>query len=381
MPARIPSLEPAPRIERRACRIKDPVERLRYLRRAMARPRRRRFLGVRHLGWVALPAILALAPRPHSSGSAETLALERRLMVPTQMPPVATVATTVPRVWRVEHSSSTDVYSNGLRVDLTHAVQNRPRTQFHVYSLTTGTEPVREGSAPVGIVYHTSESHMAPFEEDENRRLNQLGRNLVDGVRKERAYHYVIDRFGRVYSVVAESDAANHAGASVWADREGVYVNLNDSFFGVSFEGTTEAADEVTPAQIASAKVLTEMLRSRYGIPAENCVTHAQVSVNPYNMRIGAHTDWAAKFPFAVVGLPDNYSLPPASVYVFGFEYDSVFLRMAGGDRWKGLDLAGLQIERQAAAEQIPVEQYRASLRMRYREIAAALKKESAGGS
>jgi hypothetical protein len=158
-------------------------------------------------------------------------------------------------------------------------------------------------------------------------------------------------------------------------------VNLNDSFFGVSFEGATDTAEDVTPAQIASAKALTEMLRSRYGIRAENCVTHAQVSVNPFNMRIGAHTDWAAKFPFGAVGLPDNYALPPASIYVFGFEYDSVFLRTAGGQRWKGLDVASVQIERQAAARQEPAEQYRASLRQRYKEIAAALKKENSGGT
>ena len=381
MLARIPSLEPAPRIERRAHRIKDPVERLRYLRREMSRARRRRFQVLRHLAWIALPAILAIAPWPHSSGSAETLALERRLMVPSQMPPVPQTPAVVPRIWRVEHSASTDVYSNGLRVELAFKVANRPRAHFHIYSVAGGTQPLKDGTAPIGIVYHTSESHLAPFQEEENRRLNQLGRNLVEGVRRERAYHYVIDRFGRVFNVVAESDAANHAGASVWADSDGVYVNLNDSFLAVSFEGQTDAADEVTPAQIAAARVLTEMLRSRYGIRAEDCVTHAQVSVNPYNMHIGNHTDWAAKFPFAKLGLPDNYSLPPASVFVFGFEYDSVFLRMAGGDRWKGLDLAGLYVERQAAAEHVSVERYRAALRQRYKEIAAILKKESSGGT
>jgi hypothetical protein len=187
----------------------------------------------------------------------------------------------------------------------------------------------------------------------------------------------VIDRFGRVYRVVQESDAANHVGTSIWADSRGVYVNLNDSFLGVSFEGQTGAVDEVTAAQVTAGKVLTEMLRSRYGIATEDCVTHAQVSVNPQNMKIGEHTDWAGKFPFAGVGLPDNYSIPVASMYVFGFDYDSVFLR-ATGTRWRGLDLAELRVARQAAAEGLETPRYRAMLQHRYKDIASALKEKSA---
>ena len=164
--------------------------------------------------------------------------------------------------------------------------------------------------------------------------------------------------------------------SSIWADSRGAYVNLNDSFLGVSFEGQTGAMDEVTPAQVTAAKELTEMLRSRYGIAAEDCVTHAQVSVNPGNMRIGAHTDWAGKFPYAGVGLPDNYSIPLASMYIFGFEYDNVFLR-ATGTRWRGLDLAELQVARKAAAEGLETARYRAILQHRYKDIASALKEKS----
>ena len=36
-------------------------------------------------------------------------------------------------------------------------------------------------------------------------------------------------------------------------------------------------------AQVYAGRVLTEMLRARYGIPVSNCVAHAQVSVNPAN--------------------------------------------------------------------------------------------------
>lgn len=327
---------------------------------------------------MALPFIIALAPAPSPRGAAEIIERERGLLVPRADAAVVPPSP-VPRVWVVDRSETTEVYSNGLRVDLTFLTPNRPRARFPVYSLAGASTPVKYGSAPVGIVFHTTESLVAPFEEDENRRLRQLGRNLLEVVRSERAYHFVIDRFGRVFAVVQESDAANHAGNSIWADAEGIYVNLNDSFLGVSFEGQTGATEDVTPAQIESAKVLTEALRSRYGIVAENCVTHGQVSVNPRNMKIGVHTDWAAHFPFAKLGLPNNYAVPLASVYAFGFASDSTY-EDAVGMNFSGLALANAQLEKQAAAQGLPVARYRAILRHRYKDIAADLK-ESEGGN
>jgi hypothetical protein len=377
--ARSSILETPNWVERRADRIADPVERLRFLRRHMRQkvssprtPARRNRVAHFASMVVGLIALVVIVPLP--TGTAETFTKEKKLLVSGNQQ--RTVTTLAPRVWLVDKSGVTELYSNGLRIDLTFAVSNRPRRRFPVFPLGGGTEPRDEGSAPVGIVYHTTESNLAPFEEEENHRLQRLGRNLMEWVRLDRSYHYVIDRFGRVYRVVQETDAANHAGASIWADDRGVYVNLNDSFLGVSFEGQTGSIGEMTPAQVSAGKILTEMLRSRYGISAQNCVTHAQVSVNPRNMRIGSHTDWADKFPFAGVGLPDNYSIPLASMLVFGFEYDSAFLR-ATGTRWRGLDLAELQIARQAAAEGLETGRYRAILRHRFQDIAAALKEKS----
>ena len=121
-------------------------------------------------------------------------------------------------------------------------------------------------------------------------------------LRHKRAYHFVIDRFGRVFRIVQESDSANHAGRSVWADETLKYINLNHSFLGVSFETQTRsgaAASTLNPAQIYAGRMLTEMLRSKYRIAPRNCVTHAQVSVNAAQMLVGYHTDWAANFPFS----------------------------------------------------------------------------------
>jgi hypothetical protein len=380
----IPSRDRAKRIEQRAVRIVDPVKRLHYLRHEMAvtrvlqpAPVRRRAVRthrLRRLAWVALGTAIVLAPGRLPKGTAEVFTQERRLLIPGTDPSLP-VESAAPKVWRVDRSETLEQYSNGLRVDLTFAVSNRPRAQFPVYALTGAGAEVKTGNAPVGIVFHTTESLLANFDEDQNRRLKYLGRNLLEVVRQDRSYHYLIDRFGRVFRVVEESDAANHAGQSVWADAEGIYVNLNDSFLGVSFEAQTGEMDAVTPAQISSAKMLTEMLRSRYGIPAENCVTHAQVSVNSSNMRIGTHTDWAAQFPFASLGLPDNYSIPLPSLYAFGFNYDETFIQ-ATGARWKGLDLAEQQVQRQAAIENLPVARYRAILQHRYKDIEAALKEK-----
>jgi len=52
-------------------------------------------------------------------------------------------------------------------------------------------------------------------------------------------YNFLIDRFGRVFRIVNESDAAQHAGYSVWSDDRWLYVDLNESFLGVSFEART----------------------------------------------------------------------------------------------------------------------------------------------
>ena len=386
MVERFPIFDRARRLEKLAGEIADPIERLRFLRCRQGlesrpempppppMPRRR---SVRQ--WMILTAglIVVLAFGPVRTGTAETLVKERRLVIPGlgSTSPVAQVQ----RVWRVESSDFEEQYSNGLRVDLTYAVANRRREAFPLFPLNGGREAAMMLSAPAGIVYHITESHMAPFEEEQNRKLRQAGRSMLEYVRKDRSYHYVIDRFGRVFRIVEESDAANHAGNSVWADARGVFVNLNNSFLSIAFEGRTDASDDVTAAQISSAKTLTEMLRSRYGIAAEDCVTHGQVSVNPQNLRIGAHTDWAGNFPFAALGLPDNYAIPVPAIYIFGFEFDRLFVQATGG-HWLGLFRAEEQLARQASSEGTDVRRYRVILQHRFKDIESALKQKSEGG-
>jgi hypothetical protein len=170
--------------------------------------------------------------------------------------------------------------------------------------------------------------------------------------------------------VVNESDVAYHAGHSVWADRQRVYVDLNNSFLGIALEaesGKENAA--LSPAQIRSAAILVEMLRSKYGLAEENCVTHAQVSINPSNSLIGYHTDWSVGFPFSEIGLRDNYRLPPASVYLFGFDSDASLRRAS----WPGLADAEKKLREAALAGHLSLSDYRRGLQKRYREQLALL--------
>jgi hypothetical protein len=119
---------------------------------------------------------------------------------------------------------------------------------------------------------------------------------------------------------------------------------------------------------------LTQLLRSKYKIRPELCVTHAQVSVNPSNMRIGYHTDWAAGFPFSEMGLSNNYDLALVSITEFGFEYDEVFLKAVGEKVWRGLRDSEKQIAREAQEKGRDAASYRSELQDRYRRLYASLK-------
>jgi len=287
-----------------------------------------------------------------------------------------------PEVWQVERTAVSETYSNGLRIDNRFSIANRRRS-YLAFSATRPDDMRGERrSVPAGIVFHTTESLQAPFESGQNPTLKRIGEALLNYVRLKRSYNFVIDRFGRVYRVVRESDAANHAGNSIWSDPKWLYLNLNDSFLGISFETQTapgQLETAVNPAQVRSADLLIEMLRNRYGIPAGNCVTHAQVSVNVSNLLLGYHLDWASSFPFDQVGLPDNYAVPLPAISLFGFQYDSNFVSKAGLRLSQEAQLAEEILRDDAGAAHLPVPVYRKALQKRYSSRLAAVR-GGAGG-
>ena len=296
--------------------------------------------------------------------------------------PVAAPAPTerFPVVWQLVETEDSQTYSNGLRIENRFSVSSRPRIYVAFSIDRLRNNPGVRRSRPAGIVFHTTESQQAPFEASENRHLKRIGESALAYVHRNRGYNFLIDRFGRVYRIVTENQVANHAGFSVWADQNWLYVNLNESFLGVSFEAETRPGQldtAINPAQVHAAAMLTEMLRSKYGIPAGNCVTHGQVSVNASNMRIGYHTDWASSFPFEEVGLPNNYAEPIPAMWAFGFDADAQFLRAAGARMSAGADHARRRLQEKAAESNVSVAVYRKLLQQSYREKLAAAQRNS----
>jgi hypothetical protein len=334
-----------------AAAIADPIARLRFLRRTADAPRR-------GYGLLVTAALLALT----AGGWSRAPQAATRLDVPKTTPEAAKAGAQPGGVWLVQSRSGQELYSNGLRVEAEGAVPNSPRS----YRIFTD-KLSRPASDPVGIVYHNTESHLAPFRAEENARLLSGSESLIDYLRRHQSYHYLVDRFGRVFRIVAEEDAADHAGNSVWVVNGGVCLNLNHAFLGVAFEGKT--GESLSDAQLYSGRVLTDMLRARHHIEPGNCVTHAQVSVNPYNMRIGWHTDWARGFAFRQLGLPSNYEQPLASITRAGFEYDSAYLTAAGEELWIGLHRSDDQVRAAAETQGLTAGAYRKLLRRKYLEF------------
>jgi len=375
-------------IEFKAGKIEDPVRRLQYLRQKMgsSAPQLPQVWNTRKVPILCLgllfTSLLSSGYKQASEPQDPLLgvSIPRRTLASAKARAAAT--DTFTNVWLVDKTDDFETYSNGLKIDDRYAVSNQNRLFYPVYrrGATNPADPEEWRSEPAGIVYHTTESDQARFEPDQTKELKRIRKEVLQFVQQSRSYHFVIDRFGQVFRIVHESDLANHSGNSVWADDSGIYVNLNSSFLGIAFETQTAHGDapSANPAQIHAARVLTEMLRDKYRIPAANCVTHAQVSVNPANMLIGYHTDWGGNFPFIDIGLPDNYATPPPSIYTFGFKYDTAFVNATGERVWQGLALAEDQIRNQAAARKIPLPQYRSLLQKQYKDVMATIKEASA---
>jgi hypothetical protein len=321
-------------------------------------PACRRALGL------ALPFVLASAP------------VTPKVQI---APPAATqsvAAMPLPHVWQVEANQQFDLYSNGLRIENRFQTSTEARSYLVFPRKQIEARVGQRLNQPAGIVFHTTESHLTAFEEGQNRMLKREGEGLLEYVSGNHSYHFVIDRFGRVFRIVGEADYANHAGNSIWADETWIYVNLNQSFFGVAFEARSQPKEGELPinaAQVHAARTLTEMLRARYDIPAGNCVTHAQVSVYPASRRAGYHTDWAANLPFEDLGLTNNYLLPLPSVTVFGFSANALLEEARDSPLAKGLEAAQDQVRAEASVENLSEYHYRQLLQTRYKDAITAL--------
>ncbi|MBA2733292.1 MAG: N-acetylmuramoyl-L-alanine amidase [Acidobacteria bacterium] len=274
------------------------------------------------------------------------------------------------KVWLVEQKDDFERYSNGLRILREYETTNH-RRGYNLFRPDGGGKIGPELlHDPVGIVYHTSESDILPFISENNNSIESRSRDLLNYVKNNKSYNYVIDRFGQVYRIVRDDQAANHAGNSIWADQKGVYVGLNESFLGVSFETKSDANlgdEQLTEAQVLAGRLLTQILRSRHNIEDADCVTHGLVSVNPDNMLVSYHHDWVKNFPFEAMGLSDKYQTVTASISVYGFTYDAEIAGYAGGNIWPGAKAAEKVFENRAEQAQIDTKEMRRRMRDLYR--------------
>jgi hypothetical protein len=360
----------------------------------VARSKARRMVaGTLVAGLLFMPVLLAgvaltLDPKP-----ARIVATKAAVSPPVQPTPVAAEPSAPPTpvepletdslgvqpstIWLADRGSDWELYSNGLRIETSFAQTGEPRN-YRVHD-RSGALQKTVYTRPIGILFHTSESDLWPLEADYGKELRRSSASLLKYVSNNRAYHYVIDRFGRVYRTVEDETRANHAGHGVWAHGGEVYLDLNSAFLGVSFESRWEGGRTlpITRAQLIAGRNLTNYLRQRFAIAPEMCVTHGLTSVSPLQHLIGYHRDWARGFPFAAFGLPDLYAQPPPSVALFGFAYDDEYLRMVG--QWDGLVAAEKILADEAKAQSVSVSALRAERRAMYQLWVKQLRGKNAG--
>ncbi len=320
------------------------------------------------------PPFTSTQPSPRGRG--------RRRDAPAAGYPTSRVGMAPEKVWQVEAAPQGELWSNGLRILTSYKVSTEKR-RYLVFP-RDGGDPAFVEDKPAGIVYHTSESDIAPFEPGQTSSILRNTRGLLRWLRKHGNYHYLIDRFGRIYRLVEESDVAYHAGRSIWADDDNYYLDLNDSFLGVCFESAWKAganeAELLTPAQIQAAMNLTDMLRAHYDIPDANSVPHGLISVNPKKMLIGHHLDWAHGFPFAALGLSDKYEVPLPSIVGFGFGYDEHMVESMKGQLWPGVEHAERELRVRARDKGVSSPLLRLELRRIYRSYQDTLEEAKKNG-
>jgi N-acetyl-anhydromuramyl-L-alanine amidase AmpD len=85
------------------------------------------------------------------------------------------------------------------------------------------------------------------------------------------APHYLIDRSGKIYQLVKDSDIAYHAGVSKMPDGR---TNVNNFSLGIELMNTKK--DSYTQDQYSSLKTLIANIKSKYMI--KNLVGHSQIA-------------------------------------------------------------------------------------------------------
>jgi len=149
------------------------------------------------------------------------------------------------------------------------------------------------------VLHHTS-----------NDSASQALRTLTDRLRGVSA-HYLVGRDGRIYQLVDERRRAWHAGQSRW----GSDTDLNSSSIGIELDNN--GREPFPEEQIDALLRLLGDLKSRYKIPTENFLGHADVAP-------GRKVDPSAWFPWRQLA-QHGFGLwcdPPSPRAPAGFDAD-----------------------------------------------------------
>lgn len=141
-----------------------------------------------------------------------------------------------------------------------------------------------------------------------NDTAEQALRTLTDPMREVSA-HYLVGRDGQIYQLVDERFRAWHAGRSRW----GADADLNSSSIGIELDNN--GREPFPEAQIEALLRLLDDLKTRYRIPTENFLAHADVAP-------GRKVDPSAWFPWRQLAA-HGFGLwcdPPIAVAPPGFD-------------------------------------------------------------
>lgn len=94
----------------------------------------------------------------------------------------------------------------------------------------------------------------------------------LNTIKRHAKANYLVNRDGRVYSIVDVHHWANHAGKSMWEGQE----NLGDISIGIEIVGYNYVP--ITDTQYTSLKPLVKYLQKQFNIPDKNVLAHYQVS-------------------------------------------------------------------------------------------------------
>lgn len=89
--------------------------------------------------------------------------------------------------------------------------------------------------------------------------------------------HFVVGKDGRVVQMVPIEKRAWHAGVSTW---DGV-KDINNVSVGIEMVNLNDGKDPFTEPQIQAVAGIIRFVRSRYLVPDEHIVSHAQIALPP----------------------------------------------------------------------------------------------------